>query len=97
MFSNQPKSDVNDGNVAKNGFYGGFPLSTPCSKSYSFGPRLEYESFDEKIRTFDGWPKAMPIKAYELAHEGFTYTGKVNKVASTQDRSFSWNNKNSNL
>ena len=36
--------------------------------------------YSERIKTFKYWPKAMPLKAQQLAHSGFIYTGPGDKV-----------------
>ena len=39
-----------------------------------------FKYFDNRLMTFDTWPKSHPIKSSEFAAAGFFYTGKGDKV-----------------
>ena len=40
----------------------------------------EYKYYDDRIKTFNTWPKAHPIKAHKLCSSGFIYSGESDKV-----------------
>ena len=40
----------------------------------------KYKYFENRISTFNTWPKAMSIKKNDLCSAGFTYTGQSDKV-----------------
>lgn len=40
----------------------------------------KYKYYDDRIVTFDTWPKAHPVKSHKLCASGFIYTGKSDRV-----------------
>ena len=46
------------------------------------GPNYRY--YEHRLRTFDTWPKQMIPNKYDLAQQGFVYTGQSDKVTCFQ-------------
>ena len=72
-------------------YFGGFALSTKkascesCHKmeylnlSSQWSPSV-YQKYDQRILTFNTWPKSHPIHPGTIARGGFIYTGRGDKV-----------------
>ena len=72
-------------------YFGGFALSTKkascetCHKMEyinlaSQWPPSVYQKYDQRILTFNTWPKSHPIHPGTIARGGFIYTGRGDKV-----------------
>ena len=48
--------------------------------AFNYQDRNKYKYYEDRIETFQTWPKAHPIKATELCSAGFIYSGQSDRV-----------------